>query len=105
MAKKMFTEAGLERLRAPDNGRIEYGDSVVPGLMLRVSETGVKSWSVLYKVKGEGGASPKTGRPLRGTQRRISLGTYPILGVKQARETAMDVLQKAFADCFNRPVS
>ncbi len=104
MAKKMFTEAGLERLRAPECGRIEYGDSVVPGLMLRVSETGVKSWSVLYKVKGEGGASPKTGRPLRGTQRRISLGTYPILGVKQARETAMDVLQKAFAGSDARVV-
>jgi hypothetical protein len=64
VAKKMFTEAGLERLRTPDKGRVEYGDSVVPGLMLRVSDTGVKSWSVLYKVKGEGGASPRTGRPL-----------------------------------------
>jgi hypothetical protein len=39
VAKKMFTEAGLERLRDPDKGRVEYGDSVVPGLMLRVSET------------------------------------------------------------------
>ncbi len=96
MAKKMFTEAGLERLRPPENGRIELGDTVGPGLMLRVSETGVKSWSVLYKVKGEGGASPKTGRPLKGTQRRVSLGIYPILGVKQARDAAMDVLQKAF---------
>lgn len=95
MAKKMFTEAGLDRLRAPDRGRVEYGDSVVPGLMLRISDTGVKSWSVLYKVKGEGGASPRTGRPMKGTQRRISLGVYPILGVKQARDAAMDVLQKA----------
>ena len=95
VAKKMFTEAGLERLRAPDKGRVEYGDSVVPGLMLRISETGVKSWSVLYKVKGEGGASPRTGRPMKGTQRRISLGQYPILGVKQAREAAIDVLQKS----------
>ncbi len=34
MAKKMFTEAGLERLRAPANGRVELGDSVVSGLML-----------------------------------------------------------------------
>ena len=76
VAKKMLTEAGLERLRAPEKGRVELGDSVVPGLMLRISETGVKSWSVRYKVKGEGGASVKTGRPLKGTQRRISLGLY-----------------------------
>jgi hypothetical protein len=92
----MFTEAGLERQRGPDKDRVEYGDSVVPGLMLRVSDSGVRSWSVLYKVKGEGGTSPKSGRPLKGTQRRISLGVYPILGVKQARETAMEILQKAF---------
>lgn len=96
MAKKMFTEAGLEKLRAPTTGRVEYGDSVVSGLMLRVSDTGVKSWSVLYKVKGEGGLSPKTGLPLKGAQRRISLGVYPVMGVKKARETAIDVLQNAF---------
>ena len=35
VAKKMFTESGLERLRAPESGRVEFGDSVVPGLMLR----------------------------------------------------------------------
>ena len=49
--------------------------------------------TLLYKVKSKGGASPKTCHPLKGTQRRISLGHYPILGVKQARETAMNVLQ------------
>jgi hypothetical protein len=76
VAKKMFTEAGLERLRAPDRGRVEFGDSVVPGLMLRVSETGVKSWSVLYKVKGEGGASPRTGRLTRSACGRRSPKRY-----------------------------
>ena len=29
--------AGLERLGVPDKGRVEYGDSVVSGLMLRIS--------------------------------------------------------------------
>jgi hypothetical protein len=76
VAKKMFTEAGRERLRAPDRGRVEFGDSVVPGLMLRMSETGVKSWSVLYKVKGEGGASPRTGRLTRSACGRRSPKRY-----------------------------
>jgi hypothetical protein len=40
VAKKMFTEAGLEKLRAPEKGRVEFGDSVVSGLMLRVSDSG-----------------------------------------------------------------
>lgn len=69
--KKYFTEAALERLKPPQTGRTEHGDTVVPGLMLRVSQNGVKSWSVLYKVRGEGGISQKTGQPLKGTQRRI----------------------------------
>lgn len=93
--KKYFTEAALERMKPPAEGRIELGDTVVPGLMLRVTAGGVMSWSVLYKVRGEGGLSPKTGRPLRGTQRRITLGTYPVLGVKKAREAAIEVLEKS----------
>lgn len=93
--KKYFTEAALERLKPPTEGRVEWGDTVVPGLMLRVTAGGVMSWSVLYKVRGEGGLSPVTGRPLRGTQRRITLGTYPILGVKKAREAAIEVLEKS----------
>lgn len=81
--KKYITEAALERMRPPAEGRVELGDTVVPGLMLRVTAGGVMSWSVLYKVRGEGGLSQKTGRPLRGAQRRITLGTYPILGSRR----------------------
>lgn len=90
--KKYFTEAALERLKPPQTGRTEHGDTVVPGLMLRVSQNGVKSWSVLYKVRGEGGISQKTGQPLKGTQRRMTLGQYPMMGVKAAREAAIAVL-------------
>lgn len=32
---------------------------------------------------------------MRGPQRRITLGTYPVLGVKKAREAAIEVLEKA----------
>jgi integrase len=100
--KKTFTEEGLGRLRPPSKGRVEFGDVVVAGLMLRITANGVKSWSVLYKVKGQGGASPVTGRALKGTQRRITLGTYPVMGVKQARETAIEVLQKAWVGTDTR---
>ena len=100
--KKMFTEEGLARLRPPPTGRVEYGDSVGAGLMLRVTANGVKTWSVLYKVKGEGCASPLTGRLRKGTQRRITLGTFPVLGVKEARELAIDVLQKAWSGSDTR---
>ena len=102
--KKYLTEPALERLKAPADGRTEYGDTVVPGLMLRVTSGGQLSWSVLYKVRGEGGLSTKTGRPLKGKQRRITLGAYPIMGVKKAREAAIDVLEKSVAGTDARAV-
>jgi hypothetical protein len=60
--------------------------------MLRVTRGCVKSWSVLSKVRDEGGISEKTGRPLKGAQRRITLGQYPIMDVKAAREAPIAIL-------------
>lgn len=89
--KRRFTDQMLERLRPPTSGRIELGDEVVPGLVLRVTTSGVKSFSVIYKVPGEGGVSA-TGRLLAGRQHRITLGQYPLLGLAQARERARELL-------------
>jgi len=35
--KKKFTEEGVARLNPPPNGRVEYGDAYMSGLMLRVT--------------------------------------------------------------------
>jgi hypothetical protein len=61
--KKRFTEQGVERLNydpkvAPPNGRLEIADELCPGLILRVTPKGAKSFSVIYKVPGEGGVTP-----------------------------------------------
>ena len=85
--KRQLTEAMIERLRAPKTGRLEVADALCPGLMLRVTPRGVKSFSVAYKVPGEGGKS-STGRPLVGCQHRITLGTWPMLRLKAARAEA-----------------
>ncbi len=89
--KRRFTDQMLERMRPPPSGRVELGDDVVPGLVLRVTPGGVKSFSVIYKVPGEGGVSP-TGRPLAGRQHRVTLGQYPLLGLGKAREQARGLL-------------
>lgn len=89
--KRRFTDQMLERLRPPTSGRVELGDEIVPGLVLRVTTSGVKSFSVIYKVPGEGGVSA-TGRLLAGRQHRITLGQYPLLGLAQAREKARELL-------------
>ena len=91
---RRFTDQMVERLRPPEAGRIELGDEVCPGLLLRVTERGVRSFSVIYKVVGEGGVSV-SGRLLKGKQRRITLGQWPTLRLTEARERAREILSAA----------
>jgi len=90
--RRRFTEQGIERLRPPKSGRIELGDEVVPGLVLRVTPRGVKSFSLIYKVTGEGGVSA-SGRLLKARQHRVTLGQHPALSLKRAREEARRLLE------------
>ena len=55
--KRRFTDQMIERLNPPKSSRANYTDALCPGLVLRVTERGVKSFSVIYKVPGEGGVS------------------------------------------------
>ena len=97
--RKRFTQQGVERLRydktaAPPSGRIEIEDEACPGLLLRVTPRNVKSFSVIYRVLGEGGTSPN-GRLLAGKQHRITLGATPPLELTAARRQARDIMQAA----------
>ncbi|APO49860.1 integrase arm-type DNA-binding domain-containing protein [Bradyrhizobium diazoefficiens] len=97
--QKRFTDQAVERLKydpqmAPPSGRMEIEDELCPGLVLRVTPRGTKSFSVIYKVPGEGGANAN-GRLITGAQHRITLGATPPLGLKQAREEARKIMQTA----------
>jgi integrase len=75
---------------APEAGRrLEVFDTLTPGLALRITESGKKSWSVMYRVagRGEGGN--------RGGLRRMTLGAYPLIDLKAAREKARAALDLA----------
>ncbi|MGC1507178.1 MAG: recombinase XerD, partial [Ketobacter sp.] len=65
-----FTKQAIEDLPLPDT-RIEYRDEKIPELRLRVTSTGVKSFSVFKRVSG--------GSPVR-----ITLGKYPGLSPVRA---------------------
>lgn len=91
--KRRLSEEGIKRLKPHKTRRLEFGDVVVPGLQLRVTTRGVKSFSLLYKLKGEGGVSPLTGHPLCGQGHRITLGTWPAMRLKKAREKARENLE------------
>jgi integrase len=73
--RKKFTDLMVERLPAASKGtRDEYRDEVLTGLWLRITDTAVKSWSIMHE--------------LGGYSRRYTLGTFPKLNVKAARDAA-----------------
>src|SRR4051794_24305578 len=74
-----LTDAYLRALRPPEEGRIELRDAVVRGLALRITPTGTASWSVHVRTH-EG----KRTRPL--------IGTWPKIGIRDARIQARKLL-------------
>ncbi len=79
---KHLTDPGIAKIgRAPKGKRIERFDAGAPGLALRVTERGVKSWSVYYRLNGK--------------HRRATIGTYPDIGVAEARERAGEIKKQA----------
>src|SRR4051812_43594733 len=60
----------------PDGVRTDYFDIIVPGLALRVTDKGHRSWSFLF-------TSPRDSKRARAT-----IGTYPATSLAAAREKA-----------------
>jgi hypothetical protein len=90
--KIKFTDQAIARLTAPKAGRVEWYDALCPGLVLRITERNVRSFSVQYRVPGEGGVSA-TGRLRQGVYHRITLP--PTLGLAAAREQARAIMVQA----------
>lgn len=78
--RKLTSEAVARLPVEPE--RYEVADLEIPGLRLRVTPAGVKSWAVLYRNE--------TGRRVRYT-----IGKASIVTAKQARDTARTVLGAA----------
>jgi integrase len=83
-----LNEKGLASFKVPAGKRVELRDTIVPQLRLRASPTS-KSWSVVYRVAGEGAGG------LKGDMRRMTLGDYPRVAIAKARELARDALEHA----------
>jgi integrase len=83
MPTRKLTDLFVERVRAPASGRIEYFDASFPGLALRVTENGSKSWSVFYRFSGR--------------LRRFTIGSYPAIKPAQARREAQAALEQVRA--------
>ena len=73
-----FTDRSIKALKAPASGRIDYWAADLPGFGVRVSDSGRKTWGVMYRAGG--------------VQRRLTLGTYPAIGLASARKGARGTL-------------
>jgi len=76
----LFTHERLSKLPAPEKGRVEYFDVKQQKLRLRVTATGVKSFSVVKKVNNK----PK----------RVTIGKWPEISIAKAREQAIKILDE-----------
>ena len=95
----------IKGLKPPAAGRLEVKDAVVPGLMIRITPRGVKSFCLVYKVPGEHPCGPsKTGMPRKGKPHRMTLGTYPMLSLADARDQARLLLATVDEGIDPRPV-
>jgi integrase len=77
-----ITTAFVNRKKARERGQTDYFDQQYPGLALRVSSKGRKTWCYVYRFNGE--------------QRRLKLDLYPAMSVAQAHEAwrkARDTVQ------------
>lgn len=72
MPKRALTAAAVEKLKAPEKGQVDHFDGSHPGLALRISYGGRKSWTFHYRLHGK--------------QRRLTLGTFPAMSLAEARE-------------------
>jgi integrase len=80
MKRRRLTDLAIKAIRPPASGRVQVPDSKVGGLWLRITDTGVRSWSVLYR------------RPGRSTPVRYTIGRWPGITCAAARKAAKKVL-------------
>jgi integrase len=77
MPARSLTAAAVERIKAPPHGQLDHFDSGFPGLALRVSYGGSKSWVFFYRLYG-------------GKLRRLTLGRWPSMDLAAARDAWRD---------------
>jgi integrase len=83
----------VAKLKAPDSGQVDYFDSLLSGLILRVGYGGAKTWLVRHYLKRLNKAGKRVSVPTT-----YKIGRYPILKVKEAREKARLFLAAYLAD-------
>jgi integrase len=74
----VLTDRSVQQMK-PKVSRIEVADAVLPGLYLVVQPSGVKSWAARFR--------------LRGRSRQLTIGRFPAVGLKAARDATRKALE------------
>ncbi|MBF9059044.1 tyrosine-type recombinase/integrase [Rhodobacterales bacterium HKCCSP123] len=72
----------IRAITPPTEGRLEFSDTKRPGLRLRVGSSGRFSWLYERRVKG-------------GRKMKVTLGTWPTMGLSAARKGALELEHEA----------
>ena len=80
---RQLAEPMIGRIKPPAAGRLQIADTKVAALRLRISSSGIRSWSSV----------PAPG--YRGAIRRLTLGRWPQMGVAAARQAAREAIATA----------
>src|SRR6266446_9402002 len=92
-----LNDTGLKtELRKTRAAQTEIADGAVPGLAVRVGRGPAATWSLVLRVRGEGGVS-RRGFEKKGRRYRLSLGTYPAMSLQAARARANEFIAQANA--------
>ena len=94
MTNRTLTAAAVERIRAPSSGQTDHFDQGYPGLALRVSYGGSKSWVYFYRLFGK--------------QKRMTLGRWPSMSLSAARDAwrnARTTIDKGESPQHQRPAA
>ncbi len=92
--RRLTGTALKSELRKERAAQEELIDGSVPGLTVRVGGGAAATWSLVLRVAGEGGIS-RRGLQLKGRRRRLTLGTYPAIGIEAARAKANEYRAQA----------
>lgn len=79
MASQKLTDPFIRNYET-NKSRVEISDTLKPGLVLRVSNNGTKSFVFRYRIRGK--------------SRRYTIGTYPTISLSKARTLAEDLYIK-----------
>lgn len=83
MRRVPLTDLAIQKLQTPPAGQHEVFDGKAPGLSIRIGTTGVKTFCLLYRLKGER------------RRRRGKLGRYGEMKLSEAREERLAKLAQA----------